>query len=103
LAIEGIEETKAGNRPVSAFRATFLRHNALRAPCSGIIGHTGARIWVQKGVLRLLRSGDNGISDESTRAHIDESRRSRVMASGNGPVRFCPLKFLQESAGCRDS
>ena len=29
LAIEGIEETKAGNRPVSAFRATFLRHHPL--------------------------------------------------------------------------
>ena len=42
----------------------------------------------------------------STRAHIDESRRSRVMASGIWPVKFCPLKSLQESAlaaGCRDS
>ena len=27
LAMDGIEETKAGNRPVSAFRATFLRHD----------------------------------------------------------------------------
>ena len=35
---------------------------------------------------------------ESTRAHIDESRRSRVMASGNWPVKFCPLRSLQESA-----
>ncbi len=61
---------------------------------------------VREGVLRLLRSGDNGISDESTRAHIDESRRSRVMASGNWPVRFCPLSSLHESAlaaGCTDS
>ena len=61
---------------------------------------------VREGALRLLRNGDNGISDESTRAHIDESRRSRVMASGNGPVRCCLLKSLQESAlaaGCRDS
>jgi hypothetical protein len=63
-------------------------------------------LGVREGALRLLRNGDNGISDESTRAHIDESRRSRVMASGNGPVKFCPLKSLQESAlaaGCRDS
>ena len=30
LAMDGIEETKAGNRPVSAFRATFLRHRLLR-------------------------------------------------------------------------
>ncbi len=101
-----IEETKAGNRPVSAFRAMFLRHHALRTPCSGTIGHTVARIWVQKGVLRLLRSGENGISDESPRAHIDERRRSRVMASGNWPVKFCPLKSLPESAlaaGCTES
>jgi hypothetical protein len=63
-------------------------------------------LGVREGVLRLLRSGDNGISDESTRAHIDESRRSRVTASGNWPVKFCPLKSLQESAlaaGCTDS
>ncbi len=32
LAMDGIEETKSGNRPVSAFRATFLRHHALRTP-----------------------------------------------------------------------
>jgi hypothetical protein len=40
---------------------------------------------------------------ESTRAHIDESRRSRVMASGNWPVTFCPLRSLHKSAltvGC---
>ena len=43
LAMDGIEETKAGNRPVSAFRATFLRHDALRTPCSGTMGaHWGA-------------------------------------------------------------
>jgi hypothetical protein len=59
--MDGIEETKAGNRPVSAFRATFLRHHALRTPCSGTMGHTGARIGEQEGVLRLLRSGDNEI------------------------------------------
>jgi hypothetical protein len=35
---------------------------------------------------------------ESTRAHIDESRRSRMMASGNWPVKFCPLRSLQASA-----
>ena len=43
---------------------------------------------------------------ESTRAHIDESRRSRVMASGNWPVKFCPLTSLQECAltvGCTGS
>jgi hypothetical protein len=37
------------------------------------------------------------------RAHIDESSRSRVMASGNWPVKFCPLRSLQECAltvGC---
>ena len=35
---------------------------------------------------------------ESTRAHIDESRRSRVMVSGNWPVKFCPLRSLHECA-----
>ena len=43
---------------------------------------------------------------ESTRAHIDESRRSRVMVSGNWPVKFCPLRSLHDSAltvGCTDS
>jgi hypothetical protein len=131
LAMEGIEETKAGNRPVSAFCAMFLRHHALRTPCSGATGRTDARIGVHDGVLRLLRSGDSGVRlaavdeaaaccsgehasargrwgdrfgtacgsyHESTRAHIDESRRSRVMASGNWPVKFCALKSLQESA-----
>ena len=49
LAMDGIEERKAGNRPVSAFRATFLRHHALRTPCSGTIGHTGARIGRAEG------------------------------------------------------
>jgi hypothetical protein len=44
-----------------------------------------------------------GSYSHSTRAHIDESRRSRVMVSGNWPVKFCPLRSLQESAfavGC---
>ena len=35
---------------------------------------------------------------EATRAHIDESWRSREMVSGNWPVKFCPLRSLQESA-----
>jgi hypothetical protein len=29
LAMDGIERTKAGNRPVSAFRVKFLRHHPL--------------------------------------------------------------------------
>ena len=43
---------------------------------------------------------------ESTRAHIDESRRSRVIVSGNWPVKFCPLRSLHECAlavGCTGS
>ena len=101
--MDGIEETKAGNGPVSAFRATFLRHHALRTPCSGIIGHTGARIWACARARSGYYAAATAGSATSLRAHIDESRRSRVMASGNWPVRFCPLKSLQESAGCRDS
>ncbi len=27
MTMDGIKEKKAGNRPVSAFRATFLRHH----------------------------------------------------------------------------
>jgi hypothetical protein len=42
--------------------------------------------------------GRAAFKDKSTWAHIDESRRSRVMVSGNWPVRFCPLRSLQESA-----
>jgi hypothetical protein len=39
LAMDGIEETKAGNRPVSAFRATFLRHHAF---ANAVQRHNGA-------------------------------------------------------------
>ena len=35
---------------------------------------------------------------DSMRAHSDERMRSRVMASGNWPVKLCPLRLLQESA-----
>jgi hypothetical protein len=42
LAMDGIEETKAGNRPVSAFRATFLWHRLLRTMHRG--ADTG-RAW----------------------------------------------------------
>ena len=44
LAMDGIEETKAGNRPVSTFRVKFLPHDALRTPCSGTAGRTGAHL-----------------------------------------------------------
>jgi hypothetical protein len=47
-AMDGIEVTKTGNRPVSAFRATFLRHHPLRTPCSGTTGLL-VRVGVRKG------------------------------------------------------
>ena len=53
LAMEGIEKTKAGNRPVSAFRATYLRHRLLRTMHRG--ADTG-RAWAR---LRILRSLGN--------------------------------------------
>jgi hypothetical protein len=52
LAMDGIEKTKAGNRPVSAFRAKFLRDHALQTPCSG----TTETLACARAVLRLLRS-----------------------------------------------
>jgi hypothetical protein len=60
VAMDGIEETKAGNRPVSEFRATFLRHRALRTMCSETRGTKG-RAWAcMRAVLRLLRSLGSG-------------------------------------------
>ncbi len=52
LAMEGIEETKAGNRPVSAFRATFLRHHTLKVMGCGTI----ETLVCARAMLRLLRS-----------------------------------------------
>ncbi len=63
LAIDGIEKTKAGNRPVSEFRATFLRHRhrPLRSPCRGTTETLG-RAWpFGKVMLRLLCSLGNRI------------------------------------------
>ncbi len=51
-AMDGIEETKAGNRPVSAFRATFLRHHTLKVMGCG----TTETLICARAVPRLLRS-----------------------------------------------
>ena len=55
LAMDGIEETKAGNRPVSAFRAKFLRHHPLRTQWSGTTGTLACAC----ARLRILRSLGN--------------------------------------------
>ena len=120
LAMDGIEETKAGNRPVSAFRATFLQNAAPRvlrhsgdthvrtgraSPKASAPGPNprGSRAYVAKrSTLALGGCGGDGLGRacgsycESTGAHIDERMRSRVMASGNRPVKFCPLRSLQK-------
>jgi hypothetical protein len=51
-AMDGIEKTKAGNRPVSKFRATFLRHHTLKMMGGG----TTETLACARAVLRLLRS-----------------------------------------------
>jgi hypothetical protein len=50
--MDGIEETKAGNRPVSAFRVKFLRHHTLKMMGGG----TTETLACARAVLRLLRS-----------------------------------------------
>ena len=50
--MNGIEETKAGNRPVSEFRETFLRHHTLKVMGGG----TTETLECARAVLRLLRS-----------------------------------------------
>jgi hypothetical protein len=51
-ATDAIEETKAGNRPVSEFRATFLRHHTLKVMGCGTI----ETLVCARAMLRLLRS-----------------------------------------------
>ncbi len=51
-AMDGIEKTKAGNRPVSEFRATFLRHHTLKVMGCG----TTETLVCARAMLRLLRS-----------------------------------------------
>ncbi len=51
-AMDGIEETNAGNRPVSEFRATILRHHILKVMGGG----TTETLACARAVLRLLRS-----------------------------------------------
>ncbi len=135
-AMDGIEKTKAGNRPVSEFRVKFLRTTRCERRAGVRRRHWGARGRARgcavptmqprqrdqtpcgsrssRALLTVARiragncAGDHlgtacGSQHDSSRAHIDESRRSRVMVAGNWPVRSCPLRSLQESAltvGC---
>jgi hypothetical protein len=57
--MDGIEKIKAGNRPVSEFRATFLRPSAANAVqrCNG---DTAVHMRVREGVICLLRSLGSG-------------------------------------------
>ena len=49
-AMNGIDETKAGKRPVSKLRATFLRHPTLQIMRQNVHGHGPASVGVFGGV-----------------------------------------------------